>query len=85
LNSEDREKFSKSGVSRLNWETWQLRWALISPRINVLGKFGRSSGRKVRGRVSTIELSVSDGRGVDIEEEERETFLEVDPDTKIIW
>jgi len=32
------------------------------------------------GAKPSIELSVSDGRGVDIEEEERGTFLEVDSD-----
>jgi len=30
-------------------------------------------------------LSVSDGRGVDIEEEKRGTLLEVDFDAEIVW
>jgi len=36
------------------------------------------------GTRSRIELSVSDGRGVDIEEEKRRSLLEVDFDTEVI-
>jgi len=36
------------------------------------------------GARSRIELSVSDGRGVDIEEEKRGLLLEVDFDTEIV-
>jgi len=36
------------------------------------------------GRRSRIKLSVSDGRGIDIEEEKRESLLEVDFDTEIV-
>jgi len=39
----------------------------------------RGKGARLR-----IELSVSDGRGVDIEEEERGTLLEVNSDTEIV-
>jgi len=44
---------------------------LKSPRIKVSAEF-RGNGARSR-----IELSVFDGRGVDIEEEKRGTFLEL--------
>jgi len=37
-----------------------------------------------KGARSKIELSVSDGRGVDIEEEKRRSIIEVDFDTEIV-
>jgi len=39
---------------------------------------------KGEGARSRIELSVSDGRRVDIKEEKRGSFLEVDFDTEIV-
>jgi len=41
-------------------------------------------GKFREGAMSRIELNVSDGRGVDIEEEKRGSLLEVDFDTEIV-
>jgi len=57
-------------VSQVGW------WALKSPRIKLSEEFGRRC---------EVEMSVSDGRGVDIEKEKRGSLLEVDFDTEIVW